>query len=227
MNMETRIRGIGMTSRRTRVRLADRLAQAGIENEAVLEAMVATPRHLFVDEALESRAYEDCSLPIGKGQTISQPYVVALMTQLVMSGADTGRPVQKVLEIGTGSGYQAAVLSHLVGCVYTTERIRLLASRAHDRLQRLGYHSVRTCYCDRVDGWAEKAPFDAVIVTAAMQEIPDRLFEQVRDGGVLIGPIVTQDQSQQLSIVRRLADQPARYDRVETVNFVPFLSGRC
>ena len=111
MNMEARIRGIGMTSRRTRVRLADRLEAAGISNEAVLEAMVATPRHMFVDEALESRAYEDCSLPIGEGQTISQPYVVALMTQCVMASLEPGRPVRKVLEIGTGSGYQAAVLA--------------------------------------------------------------------------------------------------------------------
>jgi len=227
MNMEARIRGIGMTSRRTRVRLADRLARAGINNEAVLEAMVNTPRHMFVDEALESRAYEDCSLPIGQGQTISKPYVVALMSQLLMSTTETGKPVQKVLEIGTGSGYQSAVLSQLVSFVYTTERIRSLACRAQDRLRRLGYQSVRTCYSDGVFGWTEKAPFDAVIVTAAMEEIPDGLLGQIRDGGVLIGPVGAQHKSQQLSVVRCFAGQPAQFQRVAGVNFVPFLAGRC
>ncbi len=227
MNMEARIRGIGMTSRRTRIRLANRLQAAGINDEAVLDAIIATPRHLFVDEALESRAYEDCSLPIGEGQTISQPYVVALMTQLVLNSSQAGKPVRNVLEIGTGSGYQAAVLAHLVDQVYTTERISSLATRANDRLRRLGYSNVRTSYNDGVSGWTEKAPFDAIVVTAAMEEIPDGLLQQVRDGGVLIGPIGPQSKSQQLSLVRRFADQPARYEQIEGVRFVPFVSGRC
>lgn len=226
MNMEARIRGIGMTSRRTRVRLADRLEAAGISNESVLEAMVATPRHMFVDEALESRAYEDCSLPIGEGQTISQPYVVALMTQCVMASLAPGKPVRKVLEIGTGSGYQAAVLAELVDQVYTSERISSLACRASQRLRRLGYNNVRTCYSDGVNGWTDKAPFDAVVVTAAMEEIPHELLQQVRDEGVLIGPVGAQDKPQQLSIVRCCSGQPAQFERVEGVRFVPFVSGR-
>lgn len=227
MNMEARIRGSGMTSRRTRVRLANRLEAAGITNELVLDAIVATPRHLFVDEALESRAYEDCSLPIGEGQTISQPYIVALMTQLLMSKGESGRPVCSVLEIGTGSGYQAAVLAHLVERVYTTERVSSLASRASERLRRLGYGGVRTSYNDGVQGWAEKAPFDAVIVTAAMEEVPQELLDQVRDGGVLIGPIGPQRESQQLSVVRCFSNKPACIERIEGVKFVPFLPGRC
>lgn len=227
MNMEARIRGIGMTSRRTRVRLANRLEAAGIGNDDVLDAIVATPRHLFVDEALESRAYEDCALPIGEGQTISQPYVVALMTQLVIESAATGQPLRNVLEIGTGSGYQAAVLAHLVDQVYTTERISSLATRAGDRLRRLGYNNIRTCYSDGVCGWTEKAPFDAVIVTAAMAEIPQALLEQVRDGGVLIGPVGAQNDCQQLSLVRCFADRAPKTERIEHVHFVPFVSGRC
>jgi protein-L-isoaspartate(D-aspartate) O-methyltransferase len=227
MNMEARIRGIGMTSRRTRVRLANRLEAAGIDNDDVLDAMVATPRHLFVDEALETRAYEDCSLPIGEGQTISQPYVVALMTQLALDSVGAGQPLRKVLEIGTGSGYQAAVLSQLVDQVYTTERISSLATRASDRLRRLGYNNVRTCYNDGVCGWTEKAPFDAIIVTAAMEEIPQALLDQVRDGGVLIGPVGAQNDCQKLSQVRCYADRAPKAERIESVHFVPFVSGRC
>lgn len=227
MNMEARIRGAGMTSRRTRLRLAERLEASGISDERVLDAMVSTPRHMFVDEALESRAYEDCSLPIGQGQTISQPYVVALMTQLILQSSVEGRSVGKVLEIGTGSGYQAAVLANLVDQVFTTERIRSLASRAGDRLRRLGYRNIRTCYSDGVVGWTDKAPFDAVIVTAAMEEVPSALLEQVKDGGVLIGPIGTQQATQELSIVRCHDGKPAEYSLVEGVRFVPFQHGRC
>ena len=227
MNMEARIRGIGMTSHRTRVRLANRLQAAGISDERVLDAIIATPRHLFIDEALESRAYEDCALPIGEGQTISQPYVVALMTQLVINSGENGAPVKRVLEIGTGSGYQAAVLAQLVERVYTTERISSLATRASDRLRRLGYSNIRTGYSDGVGAWVNQAPFDAIIVTAAMESVPDSLLAQVRDGGVLVGPVGASEDSQQLSIMRCQNNQSVVTERVENVRFVPFLSGRC
>lgn len=227
MNMEARIRGIGMTSQRTRMRLVDRLRNAGISDESVLDAISEVPRHCFVDEAMASRAYEDCSLPIGEGQTISQPYVVALMTELVVNSGIHGRPVKKVLEIGTGSGYQAAVLSQVVDQVYTLERVRTLAHRSGDRLQQLGMRNIRTRFADGVDGWAEQAPFDAIIVTAAMQQVPEALLEQVCDGGVLIGPVGSRTGHQQLSMVRCREGQSPQVQKVEDVRFVPFLSGTC
>ncbi len=227
MNMEARIRGIGMTSPRTRMRLVDRLRAAGICDENVLQAIADVPRHCFVDEAMASRAYDDCSLPIGEGQTISQPYVVALMTELVVNSGFNGRPIQKVLEIGTGSGYQAAVLSKLVPKVYTLERIRTLAHRSGDRLRQLGLRNIRTRYVDGIEGWSEHGPFDAVIVTAAMETVPQALIDQVVDGGVLVGPIGAPDGAQQLATMRCQAGQAPRLQKVEDVRFVPFLSGKC
>ena len=227
MNMETRIRGIGMTSLRTRLRLVDRLRQSGITDETVLQAIADVPRHCFVDEAMASRAYDDCSLPIGEGQTISQPYVVALMTQLVVNSGLNGKPVDKVLEIGTGSGYQAAVLSKLVSRVYTLERIRTLAHRSSDRLRQLGMRNIKTRYTDGIEGWSDQGPFDAVIVTAAMETVPQELLDQVADGGVLVGPVGAQNGTQQLATLRCLAGQTPELQKIEQVKFVPFLSGKC
>ncbi len=227
MNMEARIRGIGMTSHRTRLRLVDRLRRGGISDESVLQAMVDVPRHCFVDEAMATRAYEDCSLPIGEGQTISQPYVVALMTELVVNSSMHGQPVERVLEIGTGSGYQAAVLSKLVDHVYTLERIRSLSHRAGSLFRQLELRNIKSRYVDGVDGWAEEGPFDAVIVTAAMESVPPALLAQVRHGGVLVGPVGPQRGSQQLAVMRCRDDKPPQIQNVEDVKFVPFLSGRC
>ncbi len=178
-------RGIGMTSQRTRDRLVERLREKGIRNEKVLDVIGNTPRHLFVDEALASRAYEDTALPIGYNQTISQPYIVAVMTDLV-----TRNNPGKVLEIGTGSGYQAAVLAPLVDKVYTVERIEPLATQARQRFRKLGIRNVRASYTDGTEGLPEFAPYDAIITTAAAEEIPDALLEQLSpEGGRLIIPV--------------------------------------
>ena len=227
MNMEARVRGIGMTSIRTRRRLADRLRNNGIHNEMVLDAMVEVPRHLFVDEAMEWRAYEDCSLPIGSGQTISQPHVVALMTQIVLESQEEGGEVKKVLEIGTGSGYQAAMLARLVDKVYTVERIRILAHRCSDRFRQLGLRNINVRYTDGFDGWASEAHFDAKVVTAAMEVIPEELLCQLRPGGVLVGPVGPHEGAQHLTIVRARENQDPHVERVAPVRFVPFLSGVC
>lgn len=228
MNMEARIRGIGMTSHRTRVRLAGRLRSAGIHDDQVLDAIQEVPRHMYVDEALASRAYEDCSLPIGEGQTISQPYVVARMTQLVIEHTlGAGQPLQRVLEIGTGSGYQAAVLAH-IGCrVFSLERIRVLAHRAGDRYRQLGQRQVSVRYADGYDGWGSEGPFDAVVVTAAMEEIPAQLLAQLRPGGVLVGPVGPHRGGQTLTVVTAQADADARVQEIEPVRFVPFVAGVC
>ncbi len=240
MNMEARIQGIGMTSVRTRKRLVARLREQGIHNEAVLNALIEMPRHMFVDQAMESRAYEDCSLPIGAGQTISQPYVVALMTQLLLesqsvsppvshgvteSSARTDKKISKVLEIGTGSGYQAAVLSTLVDKVYTVERIRSLAHRCSSKFARMGIRNVSSRYIDGYNGWAAEAPFDAILVTAAMEEVPEELVQQLRPGGVLIGPIGAHESGQSLSVVRLRLDGQLQTRQIAPVHFVPFLPG--
>ena len=227
MNMEARVRGIGMTSIRTRRRLAARLRDDGIHNELVLDAMVEVPRHLFVDEAMEWRAYEDCSLPIGEGQTISQPHVVALMTQIVLESPIGGGEVKKVLEIGAGSGYQAAVLARLVDKVYTVERIRTLAHRCSDRFRQLGLRNINVRYTDGFDGWSSEAPFDAIVVTAAMEVVPEELLSQLRPGGVLVGPVGPHAGAQQLTIVRARENQDPNVQRIAPVKFVPFLSGIC
>ncbi|MDH3924342.1 MAG: protein-L-isoaspartate(D-aspartate) O-methyltransferase, partial [Xanthomonadales bacterium] len=178
-------RGIGMTSQGTRDRLVQRLRNHGIEDERVLKAIAQIPRHEFVDEALSSRAYEDTALPIGLGQTISQPWVVAKMTEAILDG---GSP-QKVLEVGTGSGYQAAILASLVGSVFTVERIEELLKLARRRFHKLGLHHVYTRYADGHLGWPSQAPFDGIIVTAAATGIPPELIEQLRVGGVLVAPV--------------------------------------
>ena len=239
MNMEARIRGIGMTSVRTRKRLVARLREQGIYNEDVLNAFIEMPRHMFVDEAMESRAYEDCSLPIGEGQTISQPYIVALMTQLLLESrvVDKDSAPAKVLEIGSGSGFQAAVLSMFVDKVYTVERVRTLAHRCSRKFAQMGIRNVSSRYTDGFDGWVAEAPFDAIMVTAAMSQVPRELIDQLRPGGVLIGPIgcrsdspradSTQAGSQQLSVIRLRDDGRLQTQQIAPVFFVPFLAGLC
>ena len=209
-----------MTSQRTRDRLVARLREEGISNEAVLDVIRNTPRHLFVDEALASRAYEDTALPIGYNQTISQPYVVAVMTDLVVRG----KP-QKVLEIGTGSGYQAAVLAPLVAKVYTVERIEPLAAQARQRFRKLGLRNIRASYSDGRAGLPDFAPYDAIITTAAAEVIPQALLEQLSsEGGRLIIPVGSRDH-QRLTVVTR-HDDSYEQERLDPVIFVPLLTGQ-
>ena len=209
-----------MTSQRTRDRLVARLREEGISNEAVLDVIRNTPRHLFVDEALASRAYEDTALPIGYNQTISQPYVVAVMTDLVVRGNP-----QKVLEIGTGSGYQAAVLAPLVAKVYTVERIEPLAAQARQRFRKLGLRNIRASYSDGTAGLSDFAPYDAIITTAATEVIPQALLEQLSsEGGRLIIPVGSRDH-QRLTVVTR-HDDSYEQERLDPVIFVPLLTGQ-
>jgi protein-L-isoaspartate(D-aspartate) O-methyltransferase len=209
-----------MTSQRTRDRLVNRLREKGFRNEKVLNVIGNTPRHLFVDEALASRAYEDTALPIGYNQTISQPYIVALMTDLIIR--DNPR---KVLEIGTGSGYQAAILAPLVEKVYTVERIEPLARQARQRFRKLGLRNVRASYSDGTEGLPEFAPYDAIITTAAAESVPDALLEQLSpDGGRLVIPLGDRGR-QTLTLVTRKGDVFERED-LDPVIFVPLLTGQ-
>jgi len=209
--------GIGMTSQRTRERLIQRLREEGIRDERVLEAMRSVPRHLFIDEALSSRAYEDTALPIGHGQTISQPYIVALMTETLLAG---GRP-GKVLEVGTGSGYQTAVLSSLVDEVYSVERIEPLMKQARRRLHELGCRNVHIRLSDGSWGWKEHAPYDAIIVTAAPPEVPKSLLEQLAPGGRLVIP-VGGSTTQELRLIHH-TDKGFTNEHLVMVNFVPLI----
>jgi len=211
--------GIGMTSSRTRERLIERLRAEGIADARVLEAIRATPRHLFVDEALASRAYEDTALPIGHGQTISQPYIVARMTEAVIAEDIPG----KVLEIGTGCGYQAAVLARLVPTVYSIERIRVLMAGARRHLLELGLRNVSLRYGDGSAGWPEQAPFDVIVLTAAPEVVPEALFEQLAPDGRLIAPVGTRA-VQELRVYRR-TDRGVEFETLGAVSFVPFTSG--
>ena len=179
------VQGIGMTSARTRDRLVNRLREHGIHSSAVLEQIRNVPRHLFVDEALASRAYEDTALPIGLGQTISQPYIVARMTEALLDNFDG----EKVLEIGTGCGYQTAVLAPLVKEIYTVERIPELLRKTKQRLRDLNIYNVRFRPGDGWDGWAKYGPYDGILVTAAAAELPQKLLQQLVPGGQLIMPI--------------------------------------
>jgi protein-L-isoaspartate(D-aspartate) O-methyltransferase len=211
-------RGIGMTSQRTRDRLVERLRADGVRNLEVLEVIRKTPRHLFVDEALASRAYEDTALPIGYGQTISQPYIVARMTEQVLQVAP-----RVVLEVGTGSGYQAAILSRLVEKIYSTERIEGLATLARQRYRQLGYRNIRVQHSDGSWGWPQFGPFDAIVVTAGAAEIPAALLEQLKVGGRLVMPIGDRMHQVLVSVTRT----PTVFERVdlEPVVFVPLVGG--
>lgn len=213
-----RLSGIGMTSARTRERLVQRLRDAGIGNAAVLEAIGKVPRHLFMDEALASRAYEDTALPIGHGQTISQPYIVARMTELLLTDG-----ARRVLEIGTGSGYQTAVLCALAKEVYSIERIEPLQKSARRCLQELGYRNFRLKLSDGCDGWPDYAPYDAILVTAAASEVPAALLAQLAPDGRLLIPVGSATHQELLSI-RKTAEGIER-EQVELVNFVPLIQG--
>ena len=211
--------GIGMTSARTRERLIQRLMEQGIRDPRVLDRIRNVPRHLFMDEALASRAYEDTSLPIGFGQTISQPYVVAKMTEAVTVG---GTPAN-VLEVGTGCGYQTAVLAPLVGKLYSIERIGPLLDKAKERCKQLGIRNVRFKHADGADGWKTQAPFDAILVAAAPHAVPQALLAQLKDGGRLVAPIGPEGQQELLRLTRR-GDQYIR-ERLGFVSFVPLVGG--
>lgn len=217
--MKRRIEGTGMTSRRTRERMVSRLREQGIANTSVLAVMAEIPRHVFVDEALESRAYEDTALPIGHNQTISQPYIVAKMTELLLETGQKG----KVLEIGTGCGYQTAILANLVGQLYSVERIAPLMKKARDLLWELGIKTVGFKHSDGGWGWPEHAPFDGILVAAAPTEIPQALLEQLAVGGVMLIP-VGREGMQELQRITR-TEQGFTVEIIERVTFVPFLSG--
>jgi len=211
--------GIGMTSQRTRDRLVDRLKQEGIRDARVLDAVRNTPRHLFMDEAISSRAYEDTALPIGHGQTISQPYIVARMTETLL---EEGIP-DRVLEVGTGSGYQTAILAQLMPQVFSIERIAALQEQARSRLAMLNLHNVQYLHGDGYRGWQEQGPFDAIIVTAAPPDIPRDLLEQMADSAKLVIPTGPSG-SQQLILMTRDGDDYHR-QVLERVSFVPLKEG--
>ncbi len=213
------LQGIGMTSRRTRERLAQRLRDQGIANEKVLVTLIDTPRHIFIDEALSHRAYEDTALPIGFNQTISQPYIVARMTELLLEAG----PLDKVLEVGTGSGYQTAILAQLVDQVFSVERIRALQEKARKRLQRLKLHNVMLRHTDGGMGWPDKAPFDGILVTAAPREVPQELLDQLAVGGRLVIPVG--DEHQALKRITRVSETEYNTEVLESVRFVPLLGG--
>lgn len=208
-----------MTSQRTRDRMLSRLREQGIKDEVVLSAIGSIPRHIFVDEALSIRAYEDVSLPIGFGQTISQPYIVARMSELLRNG----KPLEKVLEIGTGCGYQTAVLSKLAKEVYSVERIRPLVMKARGHLRELKCINVKLAHADGNIGLSELAPFDGIMVTAAASHIPQELLNQLAIHGRLIIPVGTDEQI--LYLVERKSATDYKQTKLEPVKFVPLLGG--
>jgi len=212
-------RGIGMTSQRARDRLVRLLREMGITSEEVLEVIRRTPRHIFVDEALASRAYENTALPIGYGQTISQPYIVARMTEAVLGSGSLAR----VLEIGTGCGYQTAVLAQLAGQVFSVERIQALATRARERMFALKFRNVRIRHGDGAEGWSHYAPFDAILVAAAPAGVPAALLEQLKQGGRLVIP-VGEGARQELRLIQRTTDGYSE-TRLDSVTFVPMVNG--
>jgi len=212
-------RGIGMTSQRTRERLIQRLYEEGLSNAHVLETIRRTPRHLFVDEALAHRAYEDTALPIGNNQTISQPYMVARMSELLLAAG----PLDKVLEVGTGSGYQTAILAQLVERVFTVERIQGLQDKAKERLTQLNLRNVVFRWGDGWEGWSALAPYNGIIVTAAATTVPQALLDQLAPGGRLVIPVGSGDVQELLLIVRE--EQGFSRHVLDAVRFVPLLSG--
>jgi len=214
------LRGSGLTSPRVRERLVDRLQEAGIQDTRVLEAIRRTPRHLFVDEAFAGRAYEDTALPIGHGQTISQPYTVARMSEVILRD---GVP-NKVLEVGTGSGYQTAILAYLTNQVFSLERIKCLLDLARARLKLLERYNVRLRHADGWQGWSAQGPFDAILVAAAPDTIPPRLLEQLAEGGRMVIPVGPQGGVQSLLMIRRI-DGVLREEILEAASFVPLVSG--
>ena len=216
---DLRLSGIGMTSARTRDRLVQRLREQGIANLAVLDRVRNVPRHIFVDEALGSRAYEDTALPIGFGQTISQPYIVARMTEALLEGG----PAENVLEVGTGCGYQTAILAPLVARVYSIERIEPLLARARERLKELGIRNVRFRHGDGALGWKAHAPYDGILVAAAPLTVPEALIKQLRTGGRLIVPVGPEGEQQLVRFTRR--EQRVERESLGAVAFVPLVGG--
>lgn len=213
-------RGIGMTSQRTRERLIQRLCEEGLTDPQVLEVIRKTPRHLFVDEALAHRAYEDTALPIGHNQTISQPLMVGRMTELLLAGG----PLDKVLEIGTGSGYQTAVLAQLVERVFSVERIQALQERAKERLQQLNIRNVVYRWGDGWSGWNALAPYNGIMVTAAAREVPQALLDQLAPGGRMVIPVGDEQGEQYLYLIENTEQGFVRHV-LDPVRFVPLLSG--
>ena len=212
------LNGIGMTSQRTRERLIQRLVDQGVSNMAVLDVIRSTPRHLFLDEAMAHRAYEDVALPIGFQQTLSQPYIVARMTELLLAAG----PRSRVLEIGTGSGYQTAVLAQLVEEVYSVERIKPLQQKARQRMRQLKLRNVHMSHADGGMGWAERGPFDGIMATAAPERIPEDLLLQLAPEGRLVIPVG--GDTQHLQVVTR-THEGFETEIVESVYFVPLRPG--
>jgi protein-L-isoaspartate(D-aspartate) O-methyltransferase len=216
--------GIGMTSQRTRVRMVERLREQGITDEVVLTAMAAVPRHLFVEDGLAHRAYEDTPLPIGHAQTISQPYIVARMAELVRGG----RELNRVLEVGTGCGYATAVLSHVAREVYSVERIGKLLAKARRMLQQLRASNVRLKHADGAQALPENLTFDGILVTAVATHVPAALLAQLEVGGRLVLPLARSENgepTQRLVLIEKLANR-TRETLFEEVRFVPLLSGK-
>jgi protein-L-isoaspartate(D-aspartate) O-methyltransferase len=216
---DLRLTGIGMTSARTRDRLIQRLREQGIANPLVLERMRNVPRHIFVDEALSSRAYEDTALPIGFGQTISQPYIVARMTEALLEGP----PLNSVLEVGTGCGYQTAVLAPLVGKLFTIERIEPLLARARQRIKELELRNVRFRHGDGSAGWKSHSPYDGILVAAAPLVVPETLLQQLNVGGRLIVPIGAEGTQELVRFTRK--EQRIERQSLGPVAFVPLIGG--
>ncbi len=219
--MNISLQGMGMTSLRTRERMIKRLSEQGIKNQKVLEVMRDTPRHIFMDEALSSRAYEDTALPIGYNQTISQPYIVARMTELLL---DTTDHLEKVLEIGTGCGYQTAILSSFVDRVYSVERILPLQRKARVHIGALKLKNISYLYDDGNVGWPEYAPYNGIIASAAPSEIPFQLIQQLAVGGVMVIPVGVNGQQMLQRVTRKTSGYEV--EDIEPVTFVPFLSGK-
>lgn len=217
MNVHHHTRGLGLTGESRRDQLVQELRSQGIRDEKVLGVIRKVPRHEFIGQAMQGKAYQNSALPIGSSQTISQPYIVALMTQL----ADP-QPGDRVLEIGTGSGYQAAVLAELAGEVFSIEIVEPLAAEASHRLRDLGYGNVAVRAGDGYAGWPEHAPFDIVMLTAAPEQVPQPLLDQLRPGGRLVAPVGSQLLGQELRLIEKRADGSLRTTRVAPVRFVPF-----
>ncbi len=216
---DVRLTGIGMTSARTRDRLVQRLRDQGIASPVVLDRIRNVPRHIFVDEALGSRAYEDTALPIGFGQTISQPYIVARMTEALLEGT----ALRNVLEVGTGCGYQTAILAPLVEKLHTIERIEPLLIRAKERIKELGLRNVRFRHGDGTAGWKTQAPFDGILVAAAPLTVPEALLKQLNLGGRLLVPVGPEGEQELIRFTRR--EQRIERESLGAVAFVPMLGG--
>ena len=217
--MNSDLQGIGMTSQRARNRLVTKLRDMGIRSDRILDILSSTPRHIFIDEALASRAYENTALPIGYNQTISQPYIVARMTEALLSNG----PVNKVLEVGTGCGYQTAILAQLVEQVYSIERIEALMSRARESLRELGLHNVRLRHGDGNQGWEYHAPFDGIIVTAAPTGVPQKLLDQLALNGRMVIPVGLSGEQKLLLISR--TEVGFEEQNLDWVSFVPMVEG--